>query len=200
MDLKTSIQNAETQLMKIKEEWQTTSSTITSILNTTNTTSFSFPTLSPIKDNLDSFSMTLQNIYSEVNNPPYNKHAIYSMFKKIQEFITQSDAQNKKNEERVGMRKTRMGLYAKENESLKMSERLASDVADNINATVFMVEQQDQRMNSVRLRWNDMKGVLGLSRSVMQMITNRNTTDKIIVYGGLIVIIIILVLIYYYFK
>lgn len=45
-----------------------------------------------------------------------------------------------------------------------------------------------------------MGNTLGLSRSVMRMIENRQTMDKMLVYGGMIFTLIFIFVLLYFFK
>ena len=94
------------------------------------------------------------------------------------------DIEKRRNEERVGLSRSRMDLYNKENESLKASEQLANDITETINHNIFMIGEQDDRLTKIRMKWNDMKGVLGLSNKVMELIKSKNKTDRVLVFGG----------------
>ena len=221
IDVKSLTIKVERDLVEIRSEWDQIGNEIETILSSdpTNRNYITFPSTEGILLKLSEITKQIELIKENITRVDAKKR-IYFVTKIEQmeeehknileeismkefekkEFIDKMDDRFKKNEERVGMRKTRMGLYQKENQSLINSETLVHDIAENINATVFMIEEQNSRMSRIRNKWNDMNGLLGLSRNVMNMITSRNTKDKVIVYGGLILIIIVIVALYCFIK
>ena len=103
-------------------------------------------------------------------------------------------------EERVGIRQSRKALYAAESASLERSEVLVNELSDNIANAVFSVEEQDSKLAQIRMRFRDMHGVLGLSRSVISLIRGRTKGDRLLVYGGLFLILCIILLLYFLLK
>ncbi|EKE38574.1 hypothetical protein ENUP19_0085G0070 [Entamoeba nuttalli] len=220
-DLKRLLINVETELVEVRNEWDAIVNETDLILSSEpkEYAVITFPPTESLLSKIGVIDGEIKEIKENIVSVEATKRMFFvakidqieeerkSLVEEIdaketekKDYIDKINDTSKKNEERVGMRKTRMGLYAKENESLRASEALAHDISENINATVFMIEEQDSRLSHTQLRWSEMTSILGLSKTVMDLIHSRNKVDKLIVYGGLIGIIIIIVLLYYFIK
>ncbi|ELP91078.1 hypothetical protein EIN_268240 [Entamoeba invadens IP1] len=220
-EAKSKTRKIERELVDIRTQWDTVLSTTDSILSNDPNSRMviSFPDTSELVTRLQQLEPLIEEVRQLVTAVEDSKRNMLSIKidqiidekKTLSEQISQKELEkkdyiyrqedaNRKNEERVGMRQTRMGLYAKESESLRTSESLVNDISSNIEATVFMLEDQGSRLSHTQIRWNELTSVLGLSRTVMNLISSRNKGDRILVYGGLLGIVVILFLIYYFLK
>jgi len=90
-------------------------------------------------------------------------------------------------------------LY-QESDTLDRSTRAAEQIHEVGASILSSLGQQNELLKSAQRKLLDVGNTLGLSRSVMRMIENRQNMDKILVYGGMLFTLIFLFGLLYFFK
>lgn len=90
-------------------------------------------------------------------------------------------------------------LYQESN-SLDRSNRAAQNIHEMGSSILSSLGQQNELIKSAHRKLLDVGNTLGLSRSVMRMIENRQNLDKMLVYGGMLLTLLFLFALLYFFK
>ena len=102
-------------------------------------------------------------------------------------------------------------LYANESsaelDSLYRTNRSLDYANEAAQTTIKMgmaisgaLDEHNEIIKSIHRRILDVGNTLGLSKSLMKMIDNRQFVDKLITYGGMIFILLVIFLVWYFYK
>jgi len=97
-------------------------------------------------------------------------------------------------------RQTRLGYLIDESGSLARSNALADDIEEQGMEILDGLDRQRALMHGMRGKLGGLLGKLGLSRDVMKEFENRNTQDKLLVYGGMIGIVLLIIVLFFFFS
>lgn len=86
---------------------------------------------------------------------------------------------------------------ARERESITSSSRLIDDVTGLAGSIADALRGQRGVLKGAHRKVLDVSATLGLSSSLMRVISRRTTADKILVYGGFAVIIVLVLIVYW---
>ena len=84
--------------------------------------------------------------------------------------------------------------------SLDRSSGMVNSYIEIGQHTLTELISQKERMKNVHRKVLDMMNYLGLSNSIMKAVENRDTFDRLIVYGGMIFIVLLLLFIWLFVK
>lgn len=86
---------------------------------------------------------------------------------------------------------------ARERESITSSSRLIDDVTGLAGSIADALRGQRGVLKGAHRKVLDVSQTLGLSSSLMRVISRRTTADKILVYGGFAVILVLVLIVYW---
>jgi Golgi SNAP receptor complex protein 2 len=93
-----------------------------------------------------------------------------------------------------------VAYFYQEGQSLRRSHRIMDELLEMGSAIKSTIVQQRITLKLIRRKILDIALTLGISRSVIRTIEQRNFIDKIIVYTGMIVTLLFLAFLIYYFR
>jgi Golgi SNAP receptor complex protein 2 len=93
-----------------------------------------------------------------------------------------------------------VGYFYQEGQSLRRSHRIMDELLEMGSAIKSTIVQQRVTLKLIRHKILDIALTLGISRSVIRTIEQRNFIDKIIVYTGMIITLLFLAFLVYYFR
>ena len=91
-------------------------------------------------------------------------------------------------------------LEMAENASLSRSNIMMNDYLDSGRDTLNELTSQRERLQGVQSKVLQMMHLLGVSKSIMRAVENRDYFDRIIVFVGMIFILLLMFFIYFFFK
>ena len=91
-------------------------------------------------------------------------------------------------------------LEMAENASLARSGNMMNEYLATGRETLEELLSQRERLQGVQGKVLQMMNLLGVSKSIMRAVENRDYFDKIIVYGGMVFIIIFLFTVYFFMR
>lgn len=83
-------------------------------------------------------------------------------------------------------------MAARENQSLKRSSDMVSDLSSLSNAVLSSLGDQRSSLKNAHRKVLDIANRIGLSSSLLRVIERRDIVDKWIVYGGMVFTLVFL--------
>mmetsp|Transcript_28429 Transcript_28429/g.48050 ORF Transcript_28429/g.48050 Transcript_28429/m.48050 type:complete len:206 (+) Transcript_28429:186-803(+) len=91
-------------------------------------------------------------------------------------------------------------LEMAENASLARSNIMVNDYLDSGRNTLHELTSQRERLQGVQSKVLQMMHLLGVSKSIMRAVENRDYFDRIIVFVGMFLILVFIFAVYFFFK
>eukprot|EP00455_Lapot_gusevi_P033749 TRINITY_DN3698_c0_g1_i2.p1 TRINITY_DN3698_c0_g1~~TRINITY_DN3698_c0_g1_i2.p1 ORF type:complete len:219 (-),score=40.31 TRINITY_DN3698_c0_g1_i2:215-871(-) len=91
-------------------------------------------------------------------------------------------------------------LYSREQTSLQHSHEHVDTMTTIGSQVIQSIHIQRERLKSAHSKLLDVSNYIGLSNSLIKLITRREVVDKWIFYCGMLVTLVIIAVVYYYFR